>query len=416
MRKQKQANKSNTSIENSRNETRWICVLIIIHILLCTLYWSQTPFGLPPDEGPHGKYIMHIVEHHNLPIFDPNDKVNYESHQPPLYYLLGVPFCVLGVMFNLHDPASAARALSVIIGALSLVCVYLTVQEIFSNRRISRGSTAFVALLPQHVMLSSSVSNDILTELIFCGSLLLMVKQLKHGISWRNTIYIGILLGIGILTKTTCIMLIPTYIAAILITIVRRSASTAEIVKHSVAALIIALIVGIGWLIRNTILYGDMFGMRLFQTAFQNTAKPEYFLNRGLSILQYILMVAAWTFASFWGVFGHMNIFMPTWVYIILGLIFIIAMIMSIVDWVKKARQDGNIKDAGILCTVLFVLILVSFIRFNATFFQAQGRYLYPAIIPIAIVSCLSLIERISERSIYVIMGLLQILAIITIV
>jgi len=45
------------------------------------------------------------------------------------------------------------------------------------------------------------------------------------------------------------------------------------------------------------------------------------------------------------------------------------------------------------ICGLLGLLLLASFIRFNLSFFQAQARYLFPALPPAALALCLGLEE-----------------------
>ena len=141
-------------------------------------------------------------------------------------------------------------------------------------------------------------------------------------------------------------------------------------------------------------LYGDPLALSQFNQAFAHTPTPEYFLvGQGLTWMGYFALVIAWTFAGFWGVFGHMNVFMPTWVYLILAVISLAALVGSVRSFVALKRESVGKSDALIVMMTVGALVLLSFIRFNLSFFQAQGRYLYPAIIPIALAFVLG-IER----------------------
>ncbi|MHB1455474.1 MAG: glycosyltransferase family 39 protein [Armatimonadota bacterium] len=409
----KQKKTSPSDITASTKPTaKWIYLIIAVHITLALVYWYMMPFGAPPDEGPHGKYIGFLAENMQFPVFDANDRTNYEFHQPPLYYVLGTPFYLVGKTAGLHDLDSMARLLSILLGAVSIYLIYLSLQMVFNDFRISLACTGFAAFLPTHVMLSSSVSNDILTELVYSAAFLLFIIQIKENLTWRRTILTGLLLGAGILTKTTCLILFPLYGILILLLLIQKRDSFKVCLMHFAVASGIGLLIGGGWLVRNTMLYGDPFGLKLFQTAFEHTAKPEFFLNQGLSMFQYFEMVIAWTFASFWGVFGHMKIFMPSWIYILLGVLSIPFAVISLIYWIKMMKSDANQKLVFALAISLLVIVMLSFVRFNLSFFQAQGRYLYPALIPFTILFCLGISKRVSPYVIYGIMFVVQIVAI----
>ena len=337
-----------------------LIVILCLHFVLAGAYWHLMPYGNPPDEGPHGHYVETLLATHRLPVFDASDRANYEAHQPPLYYVLGMPFHLVN--------RDAVRLLSMILGALSILVIYRAVTTHFGEQT-ALGAAGFVALLPTHVMLSSMVSNDILAELIFGLALLLMISRP----SVRNGIVLGIVLGLGLLTKTTCILLFPAAILAFIF--VQR-----RLLKHVAGIFGISLAIGGWWLVRNQMLYGDFLAMNQFMQAFQHTATPEYWQQHGYSGPMYWVLVGVLTFASFWGVFGHMNNFMPTWVY--LGLLAATAAVK--IGWFTGVRHLAE-RRILLLYVAVLILVVLGFIRFNTQFFQAQGRYLYPAILPLSL-------------------------------
>jgi len=341
--------------------TKTILIAILcLHFALAGVYWHLAPYGSPPDEGPHGYYVETLLATHRLPVFDASDRANYEAHQPPLYYVLGMPFHLVN--------RDAVRFLSMILGALSILVIYRAVNTHFGEQT-ALGAAGFVALLPTHVMLSSMVSNDILAELIFGLALLLMISRP----SVRNSIALGIILGLGLLTKTTCILLFPAAVLAFIF-VQRRS------LKHVAGIFGISLVIGGWWLVRNQMLYGDFLAMNQFIQAFQHTATPEYWQQHGYSGPMYWVLVGVLTFASFWGVFGHMNNFMPFWVYVGLAA----ATLAVKVGWFRNLRKPPVGRVLALYGFVM-VLVVLAFIKFNLSFFQAQGRYLYPAILPMSV-------------------------------
>lgn len=363
----------------------WLAVIIVAHIILALVYWHYTPFGAPPDEGPHALYVRSLAENHHLPVFEASDRANYEAHQPPLYYALGVPFYLAGRALGMYDPGEMVRLLSMILGALSILVIYAAVRRAFPEEpNLGIGAAGFAALLPTHVMLSSSVSNDILVELVFGLAILMATQIALNGVTLRRTLVLGAILGIGLLTKTTCILLFPVALAACIIAWSRGRSSARSALGYLGIALVVGIAIGGWWLIRNRILYGDPLALTQFTQAFEHTAKPDFWLSRGLSITQYWLVVAVWTFCSFWGVFGHMKVFMPTWVYIALAAVTPAVKIGSFVRQIGLWRESRRNADVVVIYYVVCIFVVAAFIKFNISFFQAQGRYLYPALVPLS--------------------------------
>jgi hypothetical protein len=101
------------------------------------------------------------------------------------------------------------------------------------------------------------------------------------------------------------------------------------------------------------------------------------------------------TFQSFWGQFGWMGVPMPRWVYLPL-LLFTVTICIGL-GWLliqkRKAAVDNNDDGADkknlALVTAIFVslilLSLTAYIGYNIIFVQHQGRYLFPALIPIGL-------------------------------
>ncbi|HUV05710.1 MAG TPA: glycosyltransferase family 39 protein [Armatimonadota bacterium] len=373
---------------------KYLAAILVVHVVLALVYWRCTPFGASPDERPHGKYVQALVESRSLPVFSTSDPEGYEYHQPPLYYLMGVPFYLAGRLSGLANPAEMVRLLSLLLGGLSILIAYAAVRAALPEEKgLPLAVAGFVALLPTHVMLSSSVSNDPLAEVVFGLALLVIAGMLVDGPKWRRTVGLGLVLGIGLLTKTTCVLLFPVALLAYLLAWQRGTLAAKSVAGHLGAAVGVSLIIGAWWLVRNQAIFGDPFAMSQFQRAFQHTATLESLLSKGWSWGVYSALVGAWTFASFWGVFGHMKVFMPTWTYCALAAISIAAGIGSLRSTVRIRATSVASRDVLLVYGVTIALVLLAFIRFNLTFFQAQGRYLYPALIPISVLWALGISE-----------------------
>lgn len=371
---------------SSRYEFAWLAVIILAHIIFGAIYIAHTPFGTAPDEGVHAKYVQELVDNRAFLVFDPVHLNNYEAHQPPLYYVLGVPFYLVGKALGMLDPGWAVRFLSLLIGAFCVVFIYLAVKSAFPEEKILPLTCAgFAALLPTHAMLSSSVSNDILTELVFILFLYAAARIMVTGPTWKLTGALGLILGIGLLTKTTCIVLFP--VAALVYALVwqRKALNTKSALEHMGIAFLISLVIGGWWCVRNQMLYGDPFAMSQFEKAFQFTAKPDYWFQRGWTPGPYLVLVTTWTFCSFWGVFGHMQVWMPIWIYAGAGIITILAVIRAIPGFLGLRNSNSTNRDILLVYAAVFALVLLTFVKFNMVFFQAQGRYFYPALVPIAL-------------------------------
>ena len=98
------------------------------------------------------------------------------------------------------------------------------------------------------------------------------------------------------------------------------------------------------------------------------------------------------TFQSFWGQFGWMGVVMPRWLYGALAL-WSAALLLGFLVWLQEVlhstRHTSRVKQAAVFGSLL-ALVIFTYVFYNRTFVQHQGRYLFPALIPIAVGAALA--------------------------
>jgi 4-amino-4-deoxy-L-arabinose transferase-like glycosyltransferase len=395
---------------------RWVPALLALYLALAVGYNLATPFGAPPDERPHSLYVDYLATQRSLPVLRREQRDAYEAHQPPLYYLLCLPvrwasrFLPEGNPSGIWAREKTLRLVSTLIGAVGLLLIgRLAAVLCPDGEALAIGATAFAAFLPMRLATAAAVGNDLLAELTFTTTLLLLALAIRAGITARRTLALGVTLGFGLLTKSTCLLLFPTAALGLALAVSRKEdlpqrradrregrttlSPTWQFLAALVGAFAVALAVGGWWLARNQHLYGEVFVAHTFERYFQDTARPEFFLRRGLTFGQYLLFVVVpLTFESFWGVFGHMQIRMqPAWLYTFLLLPSLAAVGGLVGAYARREAMDRDARAIWGLLVVTWLLVAAAFLRFNTAFFQAQGRYLFPAMAPIALLFTLGL-------------------------
>jgi len=375
-------------------------VLIVLHVALALGFASQTPYrtsgilrfqgGSPaqdigaPDERQHVNYAARLANGKGLPVLgDPNENAyeNYQAHQPPLFYVVGAAWLkIVG-----SDPEARAsglpiRSINAFIGAAAVLGVYFC--ALWSTRReyVALGALAFAALLPMNVALSGAFSNDPLLFAFFSWSAALMVRAVNDGWNWKVAIGIGVLMGLGSLTKTTAIALIPTLLVAVWAS--KPKTDRSALLRFAVAAFGLAILIPAPWWARNMSLYGDPLALKAFEAAFEGSPKAADFIAPLGASTYWTQWVGWWTARSSIGVFGYMDVFLPNAVY---GIGLVTAMFLALVGMLGWGRKLGYETDSVnprvfAVTATLFVVVTVLFVRFNTQYFQGQARYLFPAI------------------------------------
>ena len=381
-----------------------LVVIGLAYIVLAIGWTRATPAWDNPDEPAHWNFVRHVAQTGALPILRPGDYpqaqveslksarfppgsnidgIQYESHQPPLYYAGAAVVYKLTTWLPLKRQVDALRLLSTIFGVLTIVASWRIVRSLLPGEPyLALATASFIAFVPMHVNMSAAVDNDALGDLLLTVAVLGMLLWLQRGFSVRGAVILGIVIGLAALTKVTTLAAFPLALLAAALRYWRVGRDQRHV--HPFVGLLIsyaaALAVWGWWVLRNVLTYGlgDPLALKVnklvvtqLQTGALNAAAIQRF--------------AKGTFDSFWAQFGWMGIPVPQ-VYAELKLLTILAGIGLAVALLRALRLDvpgaAVRQKAGEVVLVLAwpVLVILEDLQYNLTFVQTQGRYLFPAI------------------------------------
>lgn len=399
-----------------------LLLLLAGYLLLAGLYAAQVPPWQAPDEPAHYNYIRQLAAGH-LPIMQAQDyneayraeivsagfappysiePLTYEDWQPPLYYLLQTP------LFMLFDGALLPlRLFSIVLGAGVVLAAYATARQIWPDQAwLALTATAFIAFLPQHVAMLATVNNDSLAELLIAVLLwLLLLATARHpaarpavaeaetGARSRLWLLSGIVLGMGFLTKATVYIMAPVVGLALLTTFWRRWHA---LLQACLLTFLPATLLGSLWWGRNLLVYGwpDLLGKQAHDAAVVGQKQTVTWIaevGTGPALRTFLQT----TFQSFWGQFGWMGVVMDRRVYI--ALLFFTLLVLAGLLWSlfraigKRQQHWPPARPHFLLLFTTFLLSLILYLGYNLTYVQHQGRYLFPALVPISLAVALGL-------------------------
>jgi hypothetical protein len=158
-----------------------------------------------------------------------------------------------------------------------------------------------------------------------------------------------------------------------------------------------ALLLTLPWLLRNVSVYGglDILGMQRHDAIVEYQPRTVEWLTRlgatGL-VKEFILT----TFRSFWAVFGWMGILVDQRIYLILALLCAVVglgLVLFVIRSVRRRTPSSPQRMVLGLLALSAFFTLLSYFWYNLKFVQHQGRYLFPALIPIGLAFALGLRE-----------------------
>ncbi len=384
------------------------------------------------------------------------DSIRYESYQPPLYYLAATPVYLVARAGGLDAEVLAIRLFSVLLGALVLIVAFAGVMEIMNDEWLALATAGLMATVPMYLAITASVSNDTAANLVVALILLVSARRLKGTIGDRRFIILGgLVLGAALLTKTTTYVTGGALlIAAEALNKARRKTQNAQVgapsfeadpnvieempSSHSdthdvlrftnyplgpgprqlfvrlVPLFLLAAAVSSPMLLRNMLVYGmtDPLGMgRHDAVVVGQRTTAEMIAQRGT--LHVLFDFVAISFKSFWAQFGWMGVLVNDRIYVALSLLTaaaVLGLLFYAVQVVRRREQLDHMQWEGIgLLALLLVTALAAYIGYNFKFFQPQGRYLFPGLIPIALFSAIGLREIIAREHLHAIAALLYV-------
>lgn len=413
--------------------------VVFVTVLFLTrglLYSSLFPAWQAPDEPAHFSTISYIEAHRALPPWDATidrsviesmDRADYASilrggrprpdwqtwikdpraesirerrawlTTPGAPFLFHVVFSVPFGLISTSETLSQLFIMRFIMALVSCLIIYIAYRSV---RLLSPATPSLHILVPSvlcfipvFTYISSSVSYDVLTNVLSAGFLWCMIADLSSGASrWRYPILGGILLGAGLLTKAAVLMLLPA--ALVWWGLAGWDASERLRQLYRFLALgMIAFAIGGWWYARNVWQHGTL----VYQRAPSWSTAGEMNSDLGLLTVEqlgWILVELPWhqdvwhlvsrPFVSIVGYFGWGNAPLSTAYYVVAACVGAIACIGLARACLKSPYPSVwvAVKENRAVAGFTAAFVIYVFLLLAARGQAAQGRYFFPVIVP----------------------------------
>ena len=413
-------------------------VIMFVYCVLTTLYAVLTPPWETPDEPAHYRYVVQLADRWRPPS-DPlvrqtdrfcRDRAyvvsNYEWYHPFLGYLPGaIAYSIVSLaapeslpgrvppfnpsfcsdpfthpsLFELeatspldiwHDNWGLLilRILSSLWGLIVIYAVHRT-GKYLGMKGFETVAAAWVAFLPQFVFISASVRNDTAGNAIAALLFLLSTQmQVRPQRCKRTTLTMGLLLAAGMLTKLTLAYLIPVVLLVVMVPPVGSPCSRSWL-RSAVRVLSPTLI-----------------AVSLYYLGFQEARMALSHTRMQMGVRSEALTLSYWRpflpmlTDLFFARFGWANVIVPScWIKVASG-VWIAGSVLSLLQILRLSveKQKPNTTRTVLLLALGLFFSLLGVIRYNLSQFQPQGRFLFPALVPWALVGTWGLAEILTKH------------------
>lgn len=407
-----------------------LLVINVVFVVLTALYARATPPFEAPDAGAHYVYIVYVQQNGVLPTLD--ERHAAISHQlvqqPPLYYALAAaamawlpaerglellnpnPHYLLGQTHRAtatvnqasreaHLAVWIARGVSMLGGLLALNASFLLVRLLFPGEAwLALAVASVVAFNPRFLFSAATITNDAWAAGTAALAIWLMLRAAREPDRLWGWLWAGGALGMAALAKYGNLAIGAP--AALIVLAVWQRVGWRQLLRATVTLAIGAFAIAGFWYVRNWLLWGEIAPLTPMLAVLPDLARDEPLDLSGLFALMPVLQ------NSFWGEFGY-GVLAPPWFFDAMRYAALLAALGAAICMARALRRRsvdlpmaGQTLYALALAVVWSGAVFVSLLNWmRLVNFTAQGRLLYSAITPIALLLVLGWQAFLPRRS-----------------
>jgi hypothetical protein len=354
------------------------------YIGLATLLALAVPLFVPADETAHVDYAYQVGHGHlplagsplhaEFPTLGQRSGTQYVAYHPPLYYALIAPLVRFG-SGSTHPRLwlLGARAVGILLTVITIVLVAVLARRVFAHWDSARRSqlavlaAGLVGAVPSMVVATAAIQNDALELVLVVAAGVCLAGIVRNGLSSRRVVALGLICGLGMLSRVTFVQVLLTAIATVgLLLVLRRGAEADPPLRQHIgraAAYLSPVVLGplllAGWFyVMNHSRYGTFTGSNI---AYDLVSKRSL-LPRMRSPLRFALDPQSW-WAQLLQLGGEhpAHVATPGTVPRIIASLITVCLVLGVVAVALRWRSVRPDRDSWILLGGLLLVLLLSF-------------------------------------------------------
>lgn len=307
------------------------------------------------------------------------------ARYPPLYYQLNSVGYRMAYDADLINRVYAVRWVNILLALISTIVAYAVGIRLFGNKIYAILLTTVISFQPMFSFVSAGINNDNLLNLLSLLVLWLVLDIFDRGLKWSNSLSLGLVAGLGVLTKPLMIPVLLPVPFFLLWEWYRSGRSWRKQLWILLPAFVVSVVSGGYLILRPLVLDGRL----PYITSF----KADSPLHQ-LSFLDYMSsqlgLYYRETLVWYWGVFKWLSVILPLDIVRVIKVVMGLAG-MGLVRHVIRSRQDKFISITGfhkVLLLIIWSLVYIAaitlwdydMVRKNGFSHGLQGRYFFPTL------------------------------------
>lgn len=209
-----------------------ICIIVLVSIIIKVVFVNKSDIGLfqydmglynfleneeaydkvytdfdkDPIAYSHMNYIMYLYKYNHLPA---TNEIIGQFYHPPLHHFIMATWLKIADVFSEVSSVKleSLQYVTIIYSIVILIALYKILKELEVEEKFRIIPMLLVSFYPLYIYLSGSINNDELVSMFCILSFLYLLKWEKTP-SYKNAILAAIFIGLGLMTKTSAVVMI----------------------------------------------------------------------------------------------------------------------------------------------------------------------------------------------------------------
>ncbi len=255
----------------------------------------------------------------------------YEALQPPLYYWIAAPVARAMSGADLGTQVLCLRWLGVAIASIVIPLAFLAARSVFRSDSLALGCAAVIAAMPEFAIDVARAGNECVAVVLFTLLTWLVVESVRGELHYSRALFIGVILGLGLLSKAYFLTAVPSAVLLPLFPFPRDRKSTYRVFSKMAVIASSSLAIAAWWYIRNIRTTGTVSG--LSEAVLLRGESPASMLHRAAAI-HWFKAIDAILFSHLW-FGGWSSLTVRSWMYHL----FYLLILLSAIGLFRQVRR-----------------------------------------------------------------------------